>query len=204
MTRLSPGARVAARDLVSVDGRPVPLTGDGLVHLQFRRFAGCPICNLHLRSIVVRHGELAEIGVREVVFFHSPASELADYAAGLPFPLIADPDLRVYREFGVERGARALADPRAWPTIIRGVARSLVAVLRRREALPASRQANGRLGLPADFLLAPDGTILAAKYGDHAADQWSVDDVLELAWAAPAVRPVRPTQNSGDTAAGLP
>jgi len=136
--------------------------------------------------VVARHDELADLGVREIVFFHSPASELEEYAADLPFPLIADPDLRVYREFGVERGARALADPRAWPAIIAGIARSLVAIARRRERPPATRQPNGRLGLPADFLIAPDGTILAAKYGNHAADQWSVDEVLELAWAAPA------------------
>ncbi|MFD8725590.1 hypothetical protein ACFV2H_48560 [Streptomyces sp. NPDC059629] len=38
-----------------------------------------------------------------------------------------------------------------------------------------------RLGLPADFLIAPDGRILAAKYGEHAYDQWSVDHLLELA-----------------------
>jgi hypothetical protein len=25
-----------------------------LIHLQFRRYAGCPICNLHLRSFVER------------------------------------------------------------------------------------------------------------------------------------------------------
>jgi hypothetical protein len=41
-------------------GAPVsiPSTSHRLVHLQFRRFAGCPICNLHLRSIAVRHDEL--------------------------------------------------------------------------------------------------------------------------------------------------
>ena len=41
----------------------------------------------------------------------------------------------------------------------------------------------GRLGLPGDFLIAPDGRVLACKYGEHADDQWSVDEVLRLAVA---------------------
>jgi AhpC/TSA family len=48
------------------------LAGD-YVHLQLRRFAGCPICNLHLRSIVTRHDEIRSAGIREVAVFHSRA-----------------------------------------------------------------------------------------------------------------------------------
>lgn len=40
------------------------------------------------------------------------------------------------------------------------------------------------LGLPADFLIGSDGRVLAAKYGSHADDQWSVDELLDLAGAA--------------------
>ena len=36
----------------------------------------------------------------------------------------------------------------------------------------------GILGLPADFLIAPDGKILAAHYGKHAADQWTMEELL--------------------------
>ena len=37
------------------------------------------------------------------------------------------------------------------------------------------------LGLPADFLLDPTGLIKAVKYGEHAYDQWEVDEVIALA-----------------------
>jgi len=47
----APPARHGRRD--SAWRIPEP---DGLVHLQFRRFAGCPVCNLHLRSFASRHG----------------------------------------------------------------------------------------------------------------------------------------------------
>jgi hypothetical protein len=174
--------RVSERELVTVGGDPMAVpSADALVHLQFRRFAGCPICNLHLRTIVDRHAEIAATGVREVVVFHSPPAELREYAAALPFVLIADPGKKLYREFGVEAGRRALLDPRVWPTILRAVARSVFAALRRRERLPSLAQPGGRLGLPADFLIAPDGTVLAQKYGHHAYDQWSVDEILARA-----------------------
>ncbi|MDT3445661.1 MULTISPECIES: peroxiredoxin-like family protein [unclassified Pseudofrankia] len=181
-----PGDVVAVRELVPVAGPPIPVPDPAgrLVHLQFRRFAGCPICNLHLRSVARRVAEIEGAGVREVVVFHSPAAELARYADELPLTLIADPDRRLYVEFGVESAARALLDPRAWGAVIGGVARSTWAVLRGRDRPPARRQPHGRLGLPGDFLIAPDGKVLAAKYGEHAYDQWSVDELLVLA-AAP-------------------
>jgi hypothetical protein len=105
----------------------------------------------------------------------------------VPFALVADPEKLTYREFGVEAAPRALIDPRVWPTIVHSVAVSLREVLRGGKPMPPSRRPHGgRTGLPADFLIAPDGTVLAAKYGAHAGDQWSVDEVLRLAAEATA------------------
>ncbi|MFF5225631.1 peroxiredoxin-like family protein [Dactylosporangium sp. NPDC000521] len=173
---------VDTRRLQVVVGEPVAVPDPTLlVHLQFRRFAGCPVCNLHLRSIVRRHDEITASGVREVVVFHSSAAELRPHVAGLPFAVVPDPQKRLYREFGVESSRRALLNPRVWPTILRAVARSTWALLRGRERPPSLIPTGGRFGLPADFLIAPDGTVLASKYGDHAYDQWSVDELLALA-----------------------
>ncbi|MFI8514588.1 peroxiredoxin-like family protein [Streptomyces sp. NPDC085460] len=177
--RLRPGDAVPVRTLTPVTGPPlaVPDPG-GAVHVQFRRFAGCPVCNLHLRSVARRHAEIERAGVREVVLFHSPAEELREHVAHLPFPVVADPGKELYAEFGVEAHRRALLDPRGWPGIVRGVLAGTVELLRGRGRLPASSQPGGRIGLPADFLIAPDGRILAVKYGEHIDDQWSVDELL--------------------------
>ncbi|MEU0661187.1 hypothetical protein [Streptomyces lavendulocolor] len=77
-----------------------------------------------------------------------------------------------------------------WPHVLRALLRSTVMLVRGREGLPSPRRPEGRLGLPADFLLAPDGTVLAVKYGEHAYDQWSVDELLELAARTPGPSPV--------------
>ncbi|MQY28389.1 peroxiredoxin-like family protein [Nocardia aurantia] len=176
---------VPTRTLTTVTGTEVPVPdADRLIHLQFRRFAGCPVCHLHLRSIVTRRAEIAAAGVREVVVFHSSADELRKHAAEVPLDLVADPHRRLYREFGVESGPRALLDPRSWPAIVLGVARTLREARRSGAPMPSLRPEGGRLGLPADFLIAPDGRVTAAKHGVHADDQWSVDELLAAVRAA--------------------
>ncbi|MCX0271745.1 AhpC/TSA family protein [Nocardia zapadnayensis] len=180
---MAPPDPVPARTLTTVTGAtaPVPHSRD-LVHLQFRRFAGCPVCNLHLRSIVTRLSDIRAGGIREVVVFHSTATELLKYTADLPLDVIADPGRALYREFGVESGGRALLDPRGWPAIARAVGTEIAATGRRgNRPAPPSHPEGGRLGLPADFLIAPDGAVLAAKYGVHVDDQWSVDELLAVA-----------------------
>lgn len=181
MASQRPPGQVSHRELTTVTGQQIVVPDpDRLLHLQFRRFAGCPVCNLHLQSFAARHDEITAARVREVVFFHSSAADLYRHTADLPFAVIADPTKRYYREFGVASSRRALLHPRAAAAAVRGSA----ATLRGRYSPPALSPAGGRLGLPADFLIDPQGRVLVDKYGTHAFDQWSVDEVLAHAAAA--------------------
>ena len=180
--RVEAGAIVVARQLHTVMGQPVAVPDpERLVHLQFRRFAGCPVCHRHLRSFVQRHDEIEAAGIREVVMFHAPDEELRPYTAEFPFAVVGDPEKRLYAEFGVESSPRALLDPRAWLPIVRAVLHAVWRMVREDRPAPPSSPTGGRLGLPADFLIASDGRVLACHYGEHADDQWSVDDLLRLA-----------------------
>lgn len=164
-----------------MNGRPVEVPAKGgRTHLQFRRFAGCPICHLHLCSYAHRHQEVADAGIIEVLLFDSPDDELRGYQSLLPFAVMADRDWVLYRDFGLETGLRAAADPRAWWDAIRG---GTAALLHRNNPDCAGvGRTHGRthLGLPADFLIDPDGTMVAAHYGHDADDQWSVDQLLDV------------------------
>lgn len=157
-------------------GVSIPANDGRATHLQFRRFAGCPVCNLHLQTFVARHGEVTDAGVNEVVVFHSSAAELLPYQGRFPFDVIGDPNHVFYDRYGVGKSIRAIADPRAWAASVKGN-------LRRDKPELKGMPNGGVLGLPADFLIAPDGTIKAAHYGKHADDQWTVDEVLTLARA---------------------
>jgi hypothetical protein len=114
--RLPVGDKVSRRTLQTLAG-PLPFPyGDGLTHLELRRFAGCPVCNLHLRAFVLRSDE--------VIVFHSSAAEVERYQPDLPFPIVPDPDRELYRAFGAERSISAVLSPRLWrhvPRILLGV-----------------------------------------------------------------------------------
>jgi peroxiredoxin len=176
MTQLHAGDVLSRHDLITINGEPAPVPDAGrLVHLQFRRYAGCPVCNLHLRSFAARHDELVAAGIREVVVFHSRAETMREFQGQLPFAAIADPEKKLYAEFGVETMSPWLGlDPRSWLAAGRAITRA-----------PSLHGAAGHgeqhMGLPADFLVGRDGQILAAKYGRRVDDHWCVDELLHLA-----------------------
>lgn len=173
MKKIQVGEVVGTRELETIQSHRVQIPDpEHLVHLQFRRFAGCPVCNLHLRSIASRHDELLAAGIMEVAVFHSSAKAMKPFQGELPFAVVADPTRQLYAEFGVEAKVRSLLDPRAWGAGVRGVFHKL-------PSLPGARETP--FGLPADFLVASDGRVVASKYGAHADDQWSVDELLSLA-----------------------
>ena len=174
------GQTLPHRSLATIHGETVTLPHpERLVHLQFRRFAGCPICNTHLRSVVARHQEIEAAGVLEVVVFHSTVEAMLPYQGELPFAAIADPDKRLYAEFGVRESVTAVTSARAVGASMRGIAASI----RTGGLRGATGAGENHLGLPADFLIDTHGAILAIKYGTHAYDQWTVDEILDLARA---------------------
>jgi peroxiredoxin len=95
------------------------------------------------------------------------------YQADLQFAVVADPARKLYKEFGVEWSLRSLLYLDAARAAVRGIRHttSLWGGLAPRE---------NHLGKPADFLIGPNGAIRACKYGVHADDQWSVDEMLHL------------------------
>ena len=108
--------------------------------------------------------------------FRSPVAalrELVDGSVPLPFPLLADPERRVYRLFGV--GA-------SWLALLSSAARARAREARASGLRPRWRDAlrDGIGGSPADFLVGPDGRLLRARYGGHFAD--SIGPRAALEW----------------------
>ncbi len=175
---LSVGDRFPRLELAGAIGGVVAIPpAHGYVHLQLRRFAGCMVCNVHLRQVVQRLPEIQAAGVTEVIVFHSTRQEVLRHEGELPLVVVADPQRDLYRRFGVERSTMALL--RAWRTLPRAVAGAAVTAVRTRQ-LPPLSPTGGELGRPADILIATTGRVVAVKYGTHAADQWSVDELLRI------------------------
>lgn len=149
----------------------VPDAPQKFTHLQFRRFAGCPICNIHLHTFFKSFDQIEAAGIREVIFFHSSAKELTKYQKDIAFAAVADPKKTFYAQFGVGQSIWASLHPRALWAAIKGLLLGKFGL----------KMENGSLGLPADILIDQKGTVVAVKYGTHAYDQWEVPELLAIA-----------------------
>lgn len=184
-TSLRAADRLAERDFAppiratTVLGQPLRIPDpDGRVtHIQFLRFAGCPVCNLHLQDFIKREAELRNARLHEVMLFHSEARFINDYHGKLPFDLVADPHRQIYNDFGVEISPWAILNPFGWAGFIKGYALK-----------KAGEFDSTVMGLPADFLIGSNGRIIDCHYGSSAYDSWSVDDVLKRVQAISAMR----------------
>ena len=121
------------------------------------------------RSVVTPTGSLPP-AFTKYLFFHSSQEDVKSFHQDLPFDAVADPGKRYYRELGVEQSWAYAMHPRALWAAFRGMGSRFNLAM-----------TGGPTGLPAEFLIAADGLIKAVKYGRHAYDQWSVEEVLELA-----------------------
>lgn len=178
--RLGPGDEAPDFTLPAVDGGQVTLSDlDPLVHLAFVRYAGCPSCLLHARRYARRIDEVEGAGVTPLVVFHSPVEDLREtVGAATAIRVLADPAKEVYGDYGVEEDWTGIV---SWATLAESIA-GMVSGLRWRPSM-------GRpsfTGLPADFVIGEDREVLAAHYGDHFADSWTVDDVLRVVEEAAA------------------
>jgi peroxiredoxin len=113
--------------------------------------------------------------------FHSSAEDMLPFQDQLPFAVVADPGRALYREFGVTASPRALLHPKAWTAPLKPRVYPMILRAIRAGGSPAPRHGETVLGLPADFLIGPDGRVRAVKHGQHASDHWSVDELLRLA-----------------------
>ncbi len=173
MAKISVGDFIVPQKLQTISTTQVDIpAAQQVTHIQFRRFASCPICNLHIRTFIERHLDLVATGIQEIVVFHSTQDEMLKYGSDVPFAMIADPAKELYKSFGVESSVMSIINPAAWASGITGLLKF--------KQLPYEK-GQGLFGLPADFLITKTGEVVAVKYGNHADDHWEVDEVIQRA-----------------------
>jgi len=174
--RLSPGTLAPPIRLPAIDGSEFDssqMRGKPYL-LSFFRFATCPFCNLRMHELVSRYEELGQhVGV--VAIFESPLDHLQQYAGRhhAPFPVLADPDKRYYRLYGIEQSLVGMLKGMLFkmPQMIKGMAKGY---------LPFPIK--GRLTtMPADFLIDREGIIQFAHYGKDEGDHLPFEQVKAFA-----------------------
>jgi peroxiredoxin len=176
--RLKPGEKAPAFETLDWQDNRIEPFGrhPDLTLLSFFRYASCPLCNMRVRELITKYERLVDNGIRVLAIFQSPAERIAHYVAtqSPPFPLVPDPDLKLYRLYGVESSWRGFA--RAWTLGLPKVYRAVVA----NGFLPGTME-NEIHRVPADFLIAPNGYLLEAYYGQDIGDHIPLDQVLSRA-----------------------
>jgi len=149
-------------------------TGNGSRHtlLCFFRHAGCPYCNLRVSQLINAAPDLARHNIRVVTVFQSGRENIERDVGQQqpPFPIIPDPDHKLYKLYGVTP---------SWLKFLRAF---FLRPLRAPYAIfikgfsPKYAEGDPHMA-PAEFLIAPDGAVRLAYYGKDISDHVALADV---------------------------
>lgn len=166
------GEKVSPLKLTNIHDVSITVPQKGkLTHIQFRRFAGCPICNMHLKEFLDRANELDNHDIQEIVVFQASVQKIQQYVVSGPFIMVSDMDKKLYEYFGVESSWKSLINKKAVGQALKGLSI---------KPFTNPEKLESELILPADFLIDENGSIVALHYGTHASDQWTIDDLLNI------------------------
>lgn len=141
------------------------------VLLSFLRGAPCPFCNLRVREMMKQFDALYDQGIQVLAFFAATPSQIRKYAGkqDAPFPILADPEMKVYQKYGVESSMAGMFKAMMKPRSMMKVMTSGFFNLESLKEKPI---------IPADFLLDENHIISSAHYGSDFGDHINLDKVL--------------------------
>jgi thioredoxin-dependent peroxiredoxin len=155
-------------DLESYRGRKVMLS--------FFRYVSCPVCNFRVHELIVNHNAISAKGYTIVAVFESDNPALKEYLAEtpLPFAVIGNADLTLYRKYGVQKSV--------WRMMFSVFnANTLNAAMQGRKYIAnSSIKRDGALTrLPADFLIDENGVVTKAYYGKNIGDHLPISFIVD-------------------------
>ena len=142
--------------------------------LSFFRYASCPLCNLRIQELIREYDRLTFNGLLVLAVFQSPAERIVHYVGRQlpPFAIIPDPELKLYRAYGVESSWGGFF--RAWTLGLPKVVQSVLG----KGFLPGSVE--GDLNrIPADFVIGPEGELIDVYYGQDIGDHMPLSRVMQ-------------------------
>ena len=143
------------------------------VMISFFRDAACPFCNFRVYELTHQYKEWKSRGLEVIAVFSDTPEKVAAHVAKYPRPfvMLADPDLNIYNQYGVEHSVSALFKALVFrlPTIIKGFATG---------GRPSN---NPHIKLvPADFLINESGVVEKIWYGTNTSDHIPLEEVKQF------------------------
>ena len=143
-------------DLVALQGQPM------LINLF--RYTGCPLCSLSYWYLIEKYPAWHARGLQVVTVFEAKREDVQRFATkhGMPFPVIADAEHRIYRQYGADT---------SWWGFFWGFIRRRKNYAESRQRGLANSAINGTINrMPSQFLVTPELTIDTAHYGKDFGD----------------------------------
>ncbi len=174
--RLAPGMAAPNFEMEDIFGnrRSIQAYAGKLLLLSFFRNGACAICNLQVHKLIERYPDYHCRGLEILAVFESPRESLRMHVArqDAPFPIIADPDARLYDLYGVETSQAKVLAPvdEEWRNGMIQEAESIGYKLTHEEGSNFFR-------VPADFLIGPDQRIQVAFYADVVGEHIAWDQI---------------------------
>lgn len=179
MSKLTTGAQMPDFLVDTLTARGIrisEITGGKPTVLMVLRYIGCPVCRYDVHLLSQRCEEFREKGANVAVVMQSKPETVRRDLAGqeLPFPLICDPDLKLYRALDVQPAANLQAL----------LGDSLPLLQKKGAAAETLGFTHGEYEgieeqLPAFFLLDSDLTVREARYAQNLMDMPTIDEILE-------------------------
>ena len=172
--RIQTGQPAINFDVEDIFGNQISLNDfkDKKLLLAFFRYASCPLCNLRIHQLIQHYPTFETKGLHLLAFFQSPIESIRKYVGkqDAPFPIIADPNHNVYREYGVET---------SWTGFLKGSFRLVTLTAAARKGFFPGKMEGKKSLIPADFLIGPDLIVEKAYYGSDIADHMPIQEILE-------------------------
>ncbi|MEJ1238019.1 peroxiredoxin-like family protein [Chryseolinea sp. T2] len=168
-------------NLPDIYGRTIDLEQyrNNKILIGFFRHAGCPFCNLRVHALTKVHAEMLGKGLKMIFFFESKSSQLLRstfHQEVSPIPLIADPEKKWYKTYGLEPsiGKSALSH---LTTFVQTAMKASSA------GVPIHMMKSGESfsTMPAEFLIREGLIIDSVHYSERLNDRLSVEAIRSFA-----------------------
>lgn len=145
------------------------------VFLAFFRYASCPVCNFRMNEIIQNYEAIQAKGYVFIAVFESSNPTLQDYLkeTEVPFPIIGDPSMELYKKYGVQRSF--------WRMVGSMFDKKTKHNLKEGKLLVKGKnlKRDGNMSrIPADFIIDENGQIVMAYYGKNISDHLPLETIL--------------------------
>jgi len=139
------------------------------VWLSFYRYASCPLCNLRINQMIKRYSEFSDAGLNIIAVFQSSKESVSEYVGQQhpPFPLVTDPEEKLYKLYGLEHSLMAMLNPYNILTASKAFAAGFY----------PGKMEGTITRIPADFLIDENGIVQTVFYGENVGDHISFKEV---------------------------